>query len=146
MNVTFTADQRAELLAIARRDELVPLAELLLAGRALDAVTVVHPPEVGLVMMQVREPVAEQRFYLGEVLVTHCSVELDGVPGWSMRGGDDRIAALAGAVLDAIAAAGDGSAGSVQSLCEQVAARRDREYAAEWAQVAPTTVTFEELM
>jgi alpha-D-ribose 1-methylphosphonate 5-triphosphate synthase subunit PhnG len=145
MSGAFAADERAELLAFAQRDELVPLAERLLSEGLLDALSVVRPPQVGLVLLQVREPVAEERFYLGEVLATQCSVELDGTPGWSMRGGDDRLASLAGAVLDAVAAADLPEAEQVRQLCTQVARRRRREHEAEWEQIAPTAVTFEEL-
>jgi alpha-D-ribose 1-methylphosphonate 5-triphosphate synthase subunit PhnG len=145
MSVAFTADDRAELLAFAHRDELVPLAERLLSEGGLDGLSVIRPPQVGLVLMQVREPVADERFYLGEVLATQCSVELDGTPGWSMRGGDDRVTALAGAVLDALAAANRPGAEQVQALCVEVAQRRRREHEAEWEQIAPTAVTFEEL-
>lgn len=145
MSVAFTPDERAEILAFAARDELVPLAERLLSEGALDGLSVIRPPQVGLVLMQVREPVADLRFYLGEVLATQCSVELDGTPGWSMRGGDDRVTALAGAVLDAIAAANGPQAQQVQALCAQVAQRRRWEHEAEWEQIAPTAVTFEEL-
>jgi alpha-D-ribose 1-methylphosphonate 5-triphosphate synthase subunit PhnG len=106
---------------------------------------VLVPPEVGMVMTQIREPVAEERFYLGEILVTRCSVEVAGANGWSMRGGDDRIAALAAALLDAVAAAGLPEAAEVADLCTAVAARRRREIDAEWAEIAPTLVTFEEL-
>ena len=145
VDTTFSADQRAELLAAARPDELVPLAERLFIDGALGELTVVKPPQVGLVLMQVREPVAEERFYLGEVLVTDCTVELRGAAGWSMRGGEDRMAGLAAAILDAVAAAGDEHAGEVEELCRRVAARREREHAAEWDEIAPTTVVFEEL-
>ncbi len=145
MSVAFTADERAELLAFAQRGEVVPLAERLLSEGVLEGLSVIRPPQVGLVLMQVREPVAGERFHLGEVLATQCSVELDGTPGWSMRGGDDRVAALAGAVLDAIAAANRPEAEQVQALCVQVAQRRRWEHEAEWEQIAPTAVTFEEL-
>jgi alpha-D-ribose 1-methylphosphonate 5-triphosphate synthase subunit PhnG len=140
-----TRDRRAELLAAATHDEVVPLAERLLAAGALGDPLVVHAPETGMVMLQVREPVAEERFYLGEVRVTRCTVEVAGASGWCMRGDGDRVAALAAALLDATAEAGLPEARDVAALCTRIADRTAAEDAAEWAEVAPTTVAFEEL-
>jgi alpha-D-ribose 1-methylphosphonate 5-triphosphate synthase subunit PhnG len=140
-----TRERRTELLAAAAPDELVPLAERLLDAGELGRPGVVHPPEVGMVMLTVREPVAEERFHLAEVLVTRCTVEVAGATGWSMRGGDDRMATLAAALLDAAAVAGLPAAAEVDALCAAVAERRAREEAAEWAEIVPTRVAFEEL-
>jgi alpha-D-ribose 1-methylphosphonate 5-triphosphate synthase subunit PhnG len=145
MTRELSREERAELLAAATSDELVPLAERLLRAGDLGEPSVVHPPEVGMVMMTVREPVAEERFHLGEVLVTRCTVEVAGAAGWSMRGGDDRVAALVAVLLDAAAVVGLPSAAEVGLLCSAVAERRAREDAAEWAEVSATRVAFEEL-
>ncbi|MFI0419860.1 phosphonate metabolism protein PhnG [Spongiactinospora gelatinilytica] len=145
MTAKLTTEHRAELLSAATRDELVALAERLLAQGALGEPAVLVPPEVGMVMLQVREPIAEERFYLGEVLVTRCGAEVAGVAGWSMRGDDDRIAALAAALLDAVCAAGLPESAEVEELCAAVERRRRREIDEEWARIAPTLVTFEEL-
>ncbi|TDD03732.1 phosphonate C-P lyase system protein PhnG [Nonomuraea diastatica] len=145
MTEVLTSEERAELLAAATPDELLPLAERLLQAGDLGEPAVLHPPETGMVMLTVREPVAEERFHLGEVLVTSCTVEVAGAAGWNMRGGDDRVAALAAALLDAVAAAGLPAAGEVNALCASVAERRAREEAAEWAEVSATRVAFEEL-
>lgn len=137
-----TRERRAELLARARADELEPLAEEVLADTAAEPV-VLYGPEVGMVMLQIREPVAEERFYVGEVLVTSVEVELAGERGWCMRPGDDRRAALAAGLLDAAA---EGAArASVEALCLQVAEREQHAARAEWAGIAPTEVKFEEL-
>lgn len=142
--MTTTTETRAELLSAATPEELTELAERLMSA-GLDGLTVVKPPKTGLVVMQVREPVAEERFFLGEVLVTECTVDLDGALGWSMREGDDRVAALAGAVLDAVVAAAHPAADDVRALCDRVAARRDAARVAEWAEIASTVVEFEDL-
>ncbi|GAA5010156.1 phosphonate C-P lyase system protein PhnG [Actinopolymorpha pittospori] len=141
---TLSREERASLLARALPEELEPLAEETLARKG-DPV-VLSGPEVGMVMMQVREPVAAERFYLGEVLVTRTEVELGGHRGWCMRLGDDRQAALAAAILDAAAEAPDGAdRASVEALCRRVAEREARAARAEWAEIAPTEVRFEEL-
>lgn len=139
-----SAEIRAELLSAATGEELTSLAERLMA-EGLEGLAVIKPPKSGLVMMQVREPVAEERFYLGEVLVTECTVGLDGALGWAMREGDDRVATLAGAVLDAVVAAAHPAAGQVAELCAQVADRRAAARSAEWDEIVATVVEFEDL-
>jgi alpha-D-ribose 1-methylphosphonate 5-triphosphate synthase subunit PhnG len=59
--------------------------------------------------------------------------------------GADPARALAAAVLDAEAAASGPWAGAVAELCHQVAHDRAEARAAEWAELAPTIVSFEEL-
>ena len=136
-----TQDQRIELLSKAPSQELLQLADLVLQGSS--APTIIAGPEVGLVMLQLREPVCEERFFLGEVLVTRAEVELRGARGWSMRMGEDRVATLAAAILDAEAAAGGEFADHIASLCHEVKTdlRWGREQ--EWAEIAPTEVHFD---
>lgn len=135
-------EERAELLAHATPAELVALADRITAA---SDVRVEAQPQVGMVVLEVREPVAEERFHLTEVLVTEARVTVDGAPGWSMRTGDDRLAALAAAVCDGAVEAGHPLAGDVVALCTTTAAARAAGQAAEQARVAATAVTFEEL-
>ena len=136
------AEARAELLAHAAPPDLVALADRITASAEVRVET---QPEVGMVVLEVREPVAGERFHLTEVLVTEARVTVDGAPGWSMRTGDDRLAALAAAVCDGAAEAGHALASDVERLCGDTAERRAAEDAAEQARVAPTAVAFEEL-
>lgn len=140
--MTPTIEARAELLAHADPPDLVALADRITATAQVRVAT---QPEVGMVVLEVREPVAGQRFHLTEVLVTQAQVTVDGAPGWSMRTGDDRLAALAAAVCDAAVESGHALAGDVHRLCADTAARRTADDAAEQARVAPTAVAFEEL-
>jgi alpha-D-ribose 1-methylphosphonate 5-triphosphate synthase subunit PhnG len=73
-------------------------------------------------------------------------VELAGHRGWAMRLGDDRVAVLAAAVLDAEVEAGRPRAAEVDRLCQVVAARQAERRDREWAELAPTIVEFEELV
>ncbi|MGH3984780.1 MAG: phosphonate C-P lyase system protein PhnG, partial [Pseudonocardiaceae bacterium] len=98
-----TREQRAALLAAAEPAELIALADELLADG--DDAEVLVAPEVGCVTAQVREPVAAQRFLLGDVLTVRAEVAVGGIRGWAMRLGDDRAAVLAAAVCDARAEA-----------------------------------------
>ena len=143
MTTALTVNERAELLAVAEAEEVVALAESCLAEYGNPVL--LAPPEVGLVVMQVREPVCAERFHLGEVVVTRAEVEVAGARGWAMRLGDDRVATLAAAVCDAVAAGGGALAADVEQLCAATERRRAERQAAEWDDIAPTIVTFEEL-
>lgn len=79
------------------------LEEAVTAITALPAYTILRAPEAGLVMVQGRAGGAGQRFNLGEMTVTRCSVRLDnGVDGHAyVAGRNGRHAELA-AMCDAM--------------------------------------------
>ena len=139
----FPREERAALLALARTEELVGLADACLADGVVPQV--LRAPEVGCVATQVAEPIAGERFLLGDVLAVQAEVEFGGARGWAMRLGDDRVAALAAAICDAEVQAGRPHAADVLALCGRVAAREAESAAAQWAELAPTVVEFEEL-
>lgn len=138
-----TRERRCELLAIADPDELQELADRCLADGARP--TLLVAPEVGLTMLDVREPVAGDRFHLGEVLVTRAEVELAGTRGWAMRMGGDRLATLAAAICDAEVESGRPVAVAIGDLCRRTEAAAAQAAAVEWVELAPTEVTFEEM-
>jgi alpha-D-ribose 1-methylphosphonate 5-triphosphate synthase subunit PhnG len=74
------------------------LAEQAAAGKE---VLVLKPAEKTMALLQVREPVRGERFFLGEALAVHCIVELDGVRGAAIQLGDDLDRVEAAATLDA---------------------------------------------
>lgn len=142
--ISLDRDERAELLAVADPDALGQLARWCIArlGEPVSGL----PPETGLVMLQVREPVRRERFHLGEVVVSRAEVEwTERAIGWSMRLGTDRAAALAAAVCDGAAAIDPEAAVAVDQLCRRTAALHRAAAAAEWARLSATRVTFEEL-
>jgi alpha-D-ribose 1-methylphosphonate 5-triphosphate synthase subunit PhnG len=143
MTTVITREERLALLAVASGEELIDAADACLA--AASSFAVVTPPAVGCVTAQVREPVLHQRFFLGDVLACTAEVEFDGVRGWAMRLGDDRAAVLAMAVLDAAAAHSADLARDVDALCARAAERARADDEAEWAELSPTIVQFEEL-
>ena len=136
-------ERRCELLAIADRAELIELAER--CATSAPAPVVRRAPEIGTILLDVREPIAHDRFHLGEVLACQAEVGVGGAVGWSMRLGDDRLATLAAAICDATVEAAAPLAGAVLDLCERTALRQDVDRAAEWSELEPTIVTFEEL-
>lgn len=142
-DVEMDAEERAEMLALADRDQLVALAEACLAEHG-DPVVLV-PPEVGLVVLQVREPVCEERFHLGEVVVTRAEVTMGGARGWAMRMGTDRVAALAAAVCDAVATTGGALADEVVAICASTRRTRATVERDQWRELRRTEVHFQEL-
>lgn len=141
--MTSTRPERTAWLARAGRDELVALADACLADGAEPHV--VLGPEVGTLATQVREPVARERFLLGDVLACRAEVELGGARGWALRLGEDRVAALAAALCDAEVEAGRPHAAEVLALCGRVADRVAAQRSVEWSALSPTVVEFEEL-
>ncbi|OPH50601.1 phosphonate C-P lyase system protein PhnG [Paenibacillus ferrarius] len=69
-------------------------------------IVVIEEPNHGLVMVKVRETAQQSLFYLGEVLVTECKVQIEGAIGVGLIKGDDPEKAYALAVIDAAYAAG----------------------------------------
>lgn len=64
-------------------------------------VKVIQEPESGLVMLKVRETSQKSLFYLGEVLVTECKVQIGGIIGIGIVRGDQPDLAFHLAVIDA---------------------------------------------
>ena len=136
-------EELSELLSLADPQALVEAANQCITEATL---TVVRGPEVGTVATQVREPIAGTRFLLADVLVSSAEVTLDGTPGWAMRLGADRPAALAQAICDAELARDGRLAEHLHRLCSDIATTRDLDRAAEWERLAPTVVEFEEVL
>lgn len=137
-----SVERRVELLARADAGEVIEMAERCLD--VLDEPVVLAGPDVGTVMMQVREPVVRERFHIGEVVVTRVEVDLAGERGWAMRPGSDRVAALAAAVCDA-AAADPRCTSDIDAFCGRIDELLAAEERHEWAELAATEVRFEEL-
>jgi alpha-D-ribose 1-methylphosphonate 5-triphosphate synthase subunit PhnG len=143
---TREAMSREELcseLSMIEASGLIALADECVAGES--DVMITRPPTVGSVVAQVREPVAEQRFILADVLACSAEVSLRGHLGWGMRMGADRRAALAAAICDAEVVSAGPYATRVIDLCREGRARREAERAAEWTRLAPSIVEFEEI-
>ncbi|WP_019122111.1 phosphonate C-P lyase system protein PhnG [Brevibacillus massiliensis] len=64
-------------------------------------VTTIEEPNHGLVMVKVRETAQKSLFYLGEVFVTECKVQIEGCMGIGILKGDEPERAYDLAVIDA---------------------------------------------
>ncbi len=135
--------RRAELLAAAERQPLLDVADACLDGA--EPPQAVLAPEVGALVLTVREPVEATRFQLADVLVTRSEVVHRGAQGWAMRMGEDRAGALAAAICDAECEADGPARSRVDTLCRATARRLARERRVEWEQLRPTIVEFEEM-
>ncbi len=142
MTQTLSAERRAELLSVADRDPLIALAERCISSSSPE---VTLPPEVGTIAMVVREPIVHDQLILADILVTRAEVSWEGTSGWAMRLGNDRVATLAAAVCDAEAQAGRPLCREVEDLCRAAASGEASSMEAQWAELAPTVVSFEEM-
>ncbi len=106
----------------------------------------IRPPSTGTIQMQVREPICEERFIVGDALVTIAEVSVDGTLGWAMRLGSDANAAVAAAVADAhIARVGFEGAPELAELISYTQLELNRTEEREWAEIRETIIDFEEL-
>lgn len=61
----------------------------------------VKEPEMGLAMVKVKDGVYNENFYIGEILITECSVHFDGTLGMGIIQGDEPEKAYFMSVIDA---------------------------------------------
>lgn len=141
-----TREEITGLLAQADRDAVVALADEIVA--ALDdpaQCRITRAPQVGAIQVQVREPIAAHRFVLADALATNVEVRLRDRSGWAIRLGDDTTAVTAQAICDAEYAARGRFADRIAALCRSTAQRIADDRAAQWRQLQPTIVEFEEV-
>jgi alpha-D-ribose 1-methylphosphonate 5-triphosphate synthase subunit PhnG len=69
-------------------------------------VRTLRSPETSLVMGKAKDSVSGQPFFIGEILVTECTVELDGTTGFGICLGEEPEKAYCLAVVDAAFQAG----------------------------------------
>ena len=106
------------ILANSPEEQVCYLASIVLKGYDKSQVKLLSGPRQGLVMLRVRETVANSQFNAGEVLVTEVKLELEGQFGFGMVIGDSPHRAMAIALVDA--ALGKGGPVADQLLQELV--------------------------
>ncbi|GHO41959.1 phosphonate C-P lyase system protein PhnG [Ktedonospora formicarum] len=89
------------ILANAPEADICRLASLVMHEYPREQVKILHGPSVGLVMLRMRETVANSLFNAGEVLVTEVRLTLNEQFGFGMVIGDSPRRALAVALVDA---------------------------------------------
>ncbi|MGB9858751.1 MAG: phosphonate C-P lyase system protein PhnG [Moorellaceae bacterium] len=108
-------------------------------------IKVIKPPQVGLLMMRVRETVENKPFNVGEVLVTECTVALGETTGWGCCLGDEPERAYHLAVLDLALQLGVGPVDRIEAALLAEEKRIQQEERAEWVNMARSKVQFEVL-
>ncbi|MDR1317285.1 MAG: phosphonate C-P lyase system protein PhnG, partial [Spirochaetales bacterium] len=129
----------SRITAFARADDLRPLAQKAAAGKN---VAVLKEPEKTMVLLQVREPVKQSCFFLGELLAVQCTVEVDGARGAAVQMGDDLSKVLDAAVLDAVHSGGCEAFAAIEPGLLRLEEERKQEEARQAAQVRRTRVRF----
>lgn len=134
-------NERFEALAIADPAPLMALGEQLLESLTPDE----HTVQTGSLMLRLREPVADDLFNMGELLVTEASVLLAGARGYAMRLGLDIEATLAAALIDAAAEVSHPLRPQIDALLEGAVHAERARRRAKWNEVAGTSVVFDEM-
>lgn len=125
---------------------LETLINSLIARGTIANIEMIRPPSTGTIQMQVREPICEERFIVGDALVTVAEVLVAGTLGWAMRLGGDANAAVAAAVADAhIARVGLEGVPELAELISYTQLELERTEEREWAEIRETIIDFEEL-
>lgn len=89
----------SRILLRASRKEVIGMAK---EAEKNHRVTLLKEPAKTMVMLRVKEPVKQSTFYLGEMLASHCVVEVDGIQGAAVMAGDDFEKVRSAAILDAV--------------------------------------------
>jgi len=89
------------ILANCSEEQACDVAALVAQNHMQSQIKLLSGPRQGLVMLRVRETVADSLFNAGEVLVTEVKLELDGQFGFGMVLGNNPRRAMAVALVDA---------------------------------------------
>ncbi|HEY4385194.1 MAG TPA: phosphonate C-P lyase system protein PhnG [Ktedonobacteraceae bacterium] len=133
------------VLANSSEEQVCRLASTVLERYGSGQVKILSGPRRGLVMLRVRETVANSLFHAGEVLVTEVKLELDDQFGFGMIIGDSPRHAMGNALVDAALRKGgevaDWLTQELTVLDQEITARNQKEQAL----VATTKVEFERM-
>jgi alpha-D-ribose 1-methylphosphonate 5-triphosphate synthase subunit PhnG len=129
----------SRITAFADTALLQSLAERAAGGKEA---LILKGPEKTMILIQIREPVRQGRFYLGEALAAHCIVELGGVRGAAVQLGDDLRRVEASAILDAAHTGGFPGFSRIEGELLRLEGERRRGVAQEAGLVKETRVDF----
>jgi alpha-D-ribose 1-methylphosphonate 5-triphosphate synthase subunit PhnG len=132
----------SRITAFADAQSLRLLAEKAAAGKD---VVLLKKAETTMILLQVREPVKQSLFFLGELLAVHCTVMVDGSRGAAVQMGEDLLKVQAAAVLDAVHSGDPSGFALVEEDLLRIEEARRREAARQAADVRRTRVKFHAL-
>jgi alpha-D-ribose 1-methylphosphonate 5-triphosphate synthase subunit PhnG len=134
---------QSQILATCAEEEALRVGALVAQEYGEGAVRLISGPRSGLLMLQLRESVAERRFYAGELLVTEARLELDGEFGFGMVLGANPRRALACALVDAALRRGGALADLLANEIERLGAQLHAEQRRLYQAATATRVEFE---
>jgi alpha-D-ribose 1-methylphosphonate 5-triphosphate synthase subunit PhnG len=144
--LSLSREDISSMLAQCDSESLQNIIDSLLNRDLLGNIEVIRPPSTGTVQLQVREPICEERFIVGDALVTVAEVSVGTSLGWAMRLGDDAVGAVAAAIADAhIAQVGLHMVPELSDLVHTTMAELKAFEKQEWAEIQGTVIDFEEL-
>lgn len=133
------------ILANSPEEQVCYLASIVLQSYANSKVKLLTEPRQGLVMLRVKETVANSQFNAGEVLVTEVKLELEEQFGFGMVIGDSPRRAMAIALVDAALAKGGPVADQLQHELVELGHQLARSHQHLQALVDTTRVEFERM-
>ena len=89
-----------------------------------------------------KEPVKQSIFYLGEMLASHCVVEVDGVQGAAVMAGDDFEKVRCAAILDAVHTGRMKEAKELEGKIRRLGRKQQKKRETEAAVIRGTKVDF----
>ncbi|MFB5188994.1 phosphonate C-P lyase system protein PhnG [Alicyclobacillus fastidiosus] len=135
--------KRKQMTRILVEGDRTLLERLASQVEAAHEVHVNRKPENSLVMMKTFDPVASQPFYLGEVMVTQCTVTVNGHRGIGVLMGDEPDRAYYLAVVDAAVNASIPESFLWEPVLLEEEKRVNRRQYEEYARVEKSKVQFE---
>lgn len=134
--------KRTELMCHCSLDHLKIMVERIEEQRHI---TTIKPAATGLIMIKMRDSAQLQLFYLGEVLVTECKVEIDSHVGIGIVRGVQEVRATYMATIDAAFNAGLPITAELIEKLNEISAQYTNNKKAYNAQILKTKVDFETL-
>ncbi|MBV8695564.1 MAG: phosphonate C-P lyase system protein PhnG [Ktedonobacteraceae bacterium] len=131
------------ILANCSEEQLSRLAILVLQAYTASTIKLLSGPQRGLVMLRVRETIADSSFNAGEILVTEVKLEIDGQFGFGMIIGDSPSRAMAIALVDAALRKGEAVSTLLQEELAELGRQLHLHHQRTYNLVAATKVDFE---
>lgn len=139
-------EEICSLLSHCDSSSLISVMNTLLQEGHIGTVDLVRPAVTGTVQLQVREPICEERFIVGDALVSVAEVSIEGTLGWAMRLDANEKATVAAAIADAyIARVGLEKEERLVKLIQRTKSDLAIADAREWSEISNTVIEFEEL-
>lgn len=129
----------SQIIAEGRIDKLKEITNLIVADSPC---RLVSEPAPGMIMVRHDDPVENTPFYIGEVYVTSCEVEVYSTLGYGCVVGDDLERSFYGAVIDAAIGSGNRIIDEIEPLLQSEGQYIRQKHALEKNRISKTMVNF----